>query len=65
MQMLVSWTPHTAPRCTDHGELATQPLEHHDAGIRALEHLRDVHGRDAEALNAAIVKVRRHKKSRA
>jgi|HubBroStandDraft_1064217.scaffolds.fasta_scaffold3135204_1 hypothetical protein len=64
--MWISWTPGRGPRCTDHGYLAgTGPLEHHDAGILALEHLRDAHGNDPAATADAITTVRSHKQAAA
>jgi hypothetical protein len=60
--MLV-WDWDKAVRCTEHGWLTDEPLEHHDAGIVAIRHLRDAHGMSAEAAEKATRKVQAHKDS--
>lgn len=58
--MLVSWDWDQPVKCTEHGRLTDEPLEHHDAGIVALQHLRDLHGMNADAADAAISQVIAH-----
>jgi hypothetical protein len=59
--MLVSWDWDKPVRCSEHGKLSDAPLPQHDAGILALEHLRDVHGLSKGAAGAALAKVQAHK----
>ena len=56
--MLVTWDKDRPLRCTEHGQLADEPVPNIDAGIAALEHLRDAHGTNVDE---ALAKARAYR----